>query len=94
MIDQIMAQDVESDREILWVGIANGRSVQENKSRWERLKKLVNSRYFKSTNEVLDGLKEYYDSRRERNSEADKSKSESVIADPTNDLVELYRSIL
>jgi hypothetical protein len=94
LIDQIMVQDVESDREILWGGIANGRSVQENKYRWERLKKLVNSRYFKSTNEVLDGLKEYFDSRRERNSEADKSKSESVIADPTNDLVELYRSIL
>lgn len=65
LVDTILDQGVDTDKEINWSIIENGRTKSENKYRWEMLKKLVVTRYCDSTDEVIFKLKQHFEQKRQ-----------------------------
>ena len=56
----IKKQDIETEEEINFSKIKNGRTENENKYRWTKLKKLVNSRYVYDTDSLMNALSSYF----------------------------------
>ena len=53
---------MDNEAEIDFSDIGNGKSSTENKYYWEKLKKLVSSRFVKNINEMLIDLLNYFKS--------------------------------
>lgn len=60
LINSIRDQEVDHEREIDFADISNGKTATENKHYWEKLKKLVSSRYLKSVDDSLKDMVEYF----------------------------------
>ena len=101
LLKNIRLQEPEDEKEIDWAAIPNGKSADENRHQWEKLKKMVTGRALKSFEATVSDLVTYF---KTHSSSADKKyqlNQTDVDAKPSDPehkdvnrftLLELYRS--
>lgn len=88
----ISSQNVENEKEIDFTCINNKRTPIENKYRWNRIKKLVNTRYTFDTDTLMTELGDYFKRISEQKRQVDANNEEGVPRNQSNNLLAFFRN--